>query len=103
MKKMKWLMSMGGVGVICLMFLIKMMNQPAQAKAYEFWGSAQVINCDKSVMIGLSDAMDLSVNGKVVTVKSVQTSNFQVHFGTEVTCNGFRMTTCPGTDCQIRN
>jgi hypothetical protein len=86
-----------GCGSLSLLFL-----DQTHAKAYEFWGKAQVIHCDKSVMIGKSESLDLSVHGKVVSAKAQLQSEYAVHFGTEVTCNGFTLTTCPGTDCQLR-
>jgi hypothetical protein len=102
MEKLKW--KVGALlGVVLMGLLGQFSIQPSQAKAYEFWGKAQVIHCDKNLVVDQTHSMDISVNGKAVSAKSTLNNAYQVYFGTEVTCNGFVLTTCPGTNCQLLN
>lgn len=90
-----------GLSFLLLVALMMFSNREVYAAAYEFWGTEATIGCHTVFSPSREEGMDVSVNGRVIVASAKANVVQELRMGNEVTCNGWRFTSCGGTNCQL--
>lgn len=93
----------GIFGIIALLFGLGLWldSSPVQAAAYEFWGTPASIRCHLQMHTSYENGVDVNASGQVIVASGKSSGQVVLYHGNEVTCNGWKLQSCAGTNCQL--